>query len=71
MRHSWQELEDGTARCRLAQREFARHVEYQTFNDAPYVGSAYDYEVPIVVKTMAAVLVVEGAHPTKCGRPAK
>ncbi len=75
MRHSWQELADGTASCRRCpavkvrtQRPHARHVEMRTFNDAAYMGSAYDYELPVEMVTMGAAEEVVGAHPMKCGR---
>lgn len=73
MKHSWQELADGTARCRRCpalkvrtQRPHARYRETRTFNDAPYMGPEYDYERTVEVELMGPAEEVIGAHPMKC-----
>lgn len=71
MKHSWQELENGTARCRrcpavrtagtkATKRE--ETYEYDDVYNEPFVTVHVEHQ---------ATLEVTGAHPTKCGKPAR
>lgn len=70
MRHSWLELEDGTARCRRCPalrrpttKKVAEYVEV-TLSD---LGEVF---VDVEEEPQGAV-EVSGAHPSKCGKPVR
>lgn len=77
MKHSWQEKADGTAKCRrcsaVRKEDFRSRVSIETriVNDAPYMGPEYEYVADVPVMTFDPVVIVTGAHPTKCGKPAR
>ncbi len=73
MKHSWQELADGTARCRRCpamRRPTSKVYHVREWREVVTSYAGYEDVVQHVERDSTFAVEVSGAHPSKCGRAA-